>query len=76
MNNHHQYSSGLWFFLLPADVDECAMATHNCHELALCNNTVGSFNCSCRNGYTGDGLVCKPIGERLKNVVEKGSLYL
>ena len=27
------------------DVDECKKKTHKCHEDALCENTVGSFNC-------------------------------
>ena len=34
------------------DVDEC---TDSCHENADCVNSVGSFQCTCQNGYTGDG---------------------
>jgi len=52
----------LWFLILlatyihhalhPLDIDECAEANtglNNCEQ--NCNNTVGSFECSCRQGY-------------------------
>jgi len=38
------------------DIDECAM--NICSEHAACNNTEGSFNCSCNIGYHGDGFNC------------------
>ena len=41
-----------------ADVDECSMHNHNCSEHALCINTVGGYNCSCEEGYNGDGFHC------------------
>ena len=41
------------------DVDECQDQTHNCDVNAKCNNTIGSFNCTCfRKGYSGDGVLC------------------
>ncbi|XP_026229258.1 uromodulin-like 1 isoform X2 [Anabas testudineus] len=34
------------------DVDECAeSALHHCSPLADCSNTVGSYTCTCRQGY-------------------------
>ena len=33
-------------------------AGDNCDENAQCINTVGSFNCSCNPGYSGDGITC------------------
>jgi len=40
------------------DVDECAMNIDNCSQHANCTNTPGSFNCTCHNGYSGDGITC------------------
>ncbi|XP_022789957.1 protein kinase C-binding protein NELL1-like [Stylophora pistillata] len=45
------------------DIDECAVGTQNCNENAVCNNTKGSYNCSCKPGYSGDGRTCKDIDE-------------
>ena len=41
-----------------ADVDECIAAKHTCDANANCVNTHGSYNCSCKSGYTGDGFNC------------------
>ena len=49
--------------LVSADVNECAESTHNCHQNATCNNTEGSFDCSCNIGYTGNGSFC--MGKRI-----------
>jgi len=38
----------LMFFHL-ADIDECSEGISGCSQ--FCNNTIGSFNCSCQNGY-------------------------
>ena len=40
-----------------ADIDECARDIHNCDSLANCNNTMGSYDCTCIDGYDGDGFV-------------------
>ena len=41
------------------DVDECASPeTNECDTNAECSNTEGSYTCSCRVGYTGDGKNC------------------
>ncbi|XP_066275437.1 uncharacterized protein [Branchiostoma lanceolatum] len=40
------------------DVDECATGNGGCSQ--NCTNTIGSFSCSCQNGYTlnGDSVSC------------------
>ena len=45
------------FFL---DVDECSGSINYCsYPNAYCVNTVGSFECTCASGYTGNGTVCE-----------------
>ncbi|XP_022807756.1 signal peptide, CUB and EGF-like domain-containing protein 1 [Stylophora pistillata] len=45
------------------DVNECSTKTHNCNVNAECNNTEGSFNCSCKVGFNGDGKKCTDVNE-------------
>ena len=46
------------FFL--TDYDECKDPKLNeCHEKAKCTNTEGSYNCTCIDGYVGDGFLCQ-----------------
>ena len=39
-------------------MDECADKTHDCDINADCNNTLGSYECSCKDGYHGNGTNC------------------
>ena len=41
------------------DVDECDSKTAYCDSNADCTNGVGTFTCTCRSGYFGDGKSCK-----------------
>jgi len=41
------------------DINECSKNNGGCHVNADCTNTPGSFSCSCKSGYFGDGLRCK-----------------
>ena len=47
-----------FFEIFNLDIDECANNTDNCDVNAYCNNTVGSYNCTCHAGYTGNGTTC------------------
>lgn len=44
------------------DRNECNV-TRPCNSLANCVNTIGSYQCGCQAGYSGDGISCigKPI---------------
>lgn len=42
------------------DVDECSTGTHDCDPNADCTNEVGGFECTCKDGYMGDGRTCVP----------------
>ena len=44
--------------LLPIDDDECKNGLHKCDINANCTNTIGSFECTCKNGFFGDGKIC------------------
>ncbi|KAL9952817.1 hypothetical protein ACROYT_G040128 [Oculina patagonica] len=45
------------------DIDECITGNHDCDVNANCTNTVGSNNCTCKEGYTatGDGRSCSAL---------------
>ena len=47
------------YFLLPPEIDECKDGSHDCHINANCTNIPGSYNCTCRPGYQGNGSICK-----------------
>ena len=49
------------------DFDECVNNTNNCDVNAYCNNTVGSYNCTCYPEYTGNGTSC--TGKFLDNTL-------
>ena len=53
MHNYHQLT-----ILLP-DIDECSRKTDNCNEQATCANNIGSFICTCNEGFKGDGEDCE-----------------
>ncbi|XP_078355885.1 uncharacterized protein LOC144640668 [Oculina patagonica] len=47
------------------DEDECQNGAHNCSVNEQCINTFGSFNCTCLQGYSEDGVQCSGLGELL-----------
>ena len=40
------------------DIDECSNENGGCSSYALCTNFVGGYNCTCLEGYEGDGINC------------------
>ena len=40
------------------DVNECELEIHTCRSNANCTDTDGSFNCTCGEGFEGDGFNC------------------
>ena len=43
---------------MSTDVNECSVSPSVCHVNAICQNNVGSYVCSCNNGFAGDGKTC------------------
>lgn len=49
--------------ILFSDINECSILEDNCDANAACVNTIGSFTCTCKPGFTGNGVACAEIGE-------------
>uniref|UniRef100_A0A0G4HK22 EGF-like domain-containing protein n=1 Tax=Chromera velia CCMP2878 TaxID=1169474 RepID=A0A0G4HK22_9ALVE len=45
------------------DIDECSLNTHDCNQNATCADSIGSFTCTCNDGWTGDGVTCGNANE-------------
>lgn len=47
------------YYITHTDVDECALEMDECQQ--RCNNTIGSYTCSCSGGYRlqSDGVTCQ-----------------
>lgn len=48
--------------MLTTDVDECERDPTACDKNALCSNTDGSYKCTCKDGYRGNGINCTGNG--------------
>ena len=48
-------------FVYP-DINECETGSNDCHVDARCTDTQGSYDCTCKDGVIGDGVLC--IGQR------------
>ena len=44
-------------FVVQSDVNECEGENFPCADNAECQDTEGSFECSCLSGYSGDGYI-------------------
>ena len=45
------------------DLDECKARDiySSCDENAVCKNTNGSYECQCKSGFRGNGLICQGV---------------
>ena len=47
----------LFCLFFNTDIDECSEEEWNdCHEHADCKDNTGSYSCTCKDGFTGDGV--------------------
>ena len=44
-------------FFRVSEINECD-GVNDCHDNATCTNTVGSHNCTCKEGFEGNGTYC------------------
>ena len=48
----------VYLLTLFSDIEECLAGNHTCSSDAKCINNNGSYNCSCKAGFVGDGRNC------------------
>ena len=64
------------------DIDECAAQPEPCSPLGICTDTDGSFTCTCRDGYHGDGFTCNGMylvltwSKSTSNMLKQLRLYI
>ena len=46
------------FNFVVIDINECLKEIHDCDVNAVCNNTQGSYKCTCEDGFQGNGTKC------------------
>ena len=46
-------------FFSYSEINECVRGLHKRSSDAFCNNTKGSYNCTCKHGFTGNGRECR-----------------
>ncbi|XP_065054811.1 fibulin-2-like [Rhopilema esculentum] len=65
LNRPHTFSGyrGVIVGYMAYDINECTTRTHRCSSNAICTNTVGSYKCTCKSGYTGTGTSCADLNE-------------
>ncbi|CAH1793372.1 unnamed protein product, partial [Owenia fusiformis] len=49
-------------------LDECAVGSDNCSPNATCTDTIASYECTCKQGFQGDGITCEDEDECTQDV--------
>ena len=58
-------NSTFCFVPLTSDIDECSADSSPCDENADCTNSDGSYSCTCKQGFIGDGSLCDGLLKQL-----------
>ncbi|KAL9974478.1 hypothetical protein ACROYT_G011514 [Oculina patagonica] len=54
------------------DIDECITGNHDCDVNANCTNTVGGHNCTCNEGFYGNGSSCSALYKNCADIYKSG----
>ena len=57
------------FFPFVSDINECLSNNHSCNNNNYCVNQLGSYQCVCNAGYSGDGNNCSKIPHVLSQIL-------
>ena len=72
---HYKY--GGYSFNVFTDVNECENGeTNPCDSDAICSNTIGSYSCHCKQGFSGDGFNCTGEDTNKKRTMHVKALQL
>ena len=55
---HYLFSILIKSYIQLVGINECELEIHTCHVNANCTDTIGSFECTCGEGFEGDGFIC------------------
>ncbi|XP_065182325.1 adhesion G protein-coupled receptor E2-like [Sycon ciliatum] len=44
-----------------SDIDECSLNIHKCTGMAMCVNTIRSYQCTCPSGFRSNGIDCEAV---------------
>jgi len=65
MQNSRSLKEAFDFLFIAPDIDECSIDPSPCDENANCTNSAGSYSCSCKQGFSGNGAVCEGMQENV-----------
>ena len=60
-SNIYTIQETVLILLIIIDINECSTSNGGCHDQGICTNNPGSFSCTCKPEYSGNGFNCSGI---------------